>query len=293
MKKGEDVQAGAIVASLDPRDFEVNLRDAQSQLANAEASRRNAKQEYDRARRIQKADVGAISQSVLDQRKTAVDAGRAQVNSAKALVAAASDQKKYTVLRAPFDGVVVERYVDNFEDVQAKQEIVRIVDTSRIEMEVSVPENLISYLPYVQNHRVTFDAFPDTTIPATVKEVSTEASPATRTYEVTLIMEPPAGVKLLPGMAGKATGDLTLPDEKKVDQMVIPESAIFPSPDQTKTYVWVFDPESKTVSRKEVQKGQLSNQGISVTGGISPGEWVVTAGVHFLAEGQQVRLLEP
>ncbi|MCU7871988.1 MAG: efflux RND transporter periplasmic adaptor subunit [Candidatus Thiodiazotropha sp. (ex Lucinoma borealis)] len=292
VKKGEKVQVGDIVARLDPRDFEVELVDANSQLANAKASLRNARQEHQRALRIQTSDVGAISQSVIEQRLAAVDQQQAQVNSAKSLVAAAEDKKKYTLLRAPFDGVVVDRYVDNFEDVQAKAEIVRIVDKSHIEMEVSVPENLISYLPYVQNHRVTFDAFPDTTIPATVKEVGTEASPTTRTYQVTLIMQPPAGVDILPGMAGKATGDLVLPDEQKNNKIVIPESAIFPSDDNANTYVWIFDQDSQTVTRRDVQKGKLSNLGVGITAGINLGEWVVTAGVHFLAEGQQVRLLE-
>ncbi|MCU7933183.1 MAG: efflux RND transporter periplasmic adaptor subunit [Candidatus Thiodiazotropha sp. (ex Codakia rugifera)] len=292
VRKGQVVHAGDIVARLDPRDFEVELTNAKSQQANAEASLRNAKQEYERALRIQKSDMGAISQSVIDQRLAAVDQQKAQVNSAKALVAAAADKTKYTLLHAPFAGVVVKRYVDNFEDVQAKAEILRIVDTSRIEMEVSVPENLISYLPYVQNHRVTFDAFPDTTIPATVKEVSTEASPTTRTYEVTLIMQPPVGVDILPGMAGKTTGELVLPDEQKNDQIIIPVTAVFPSADNIKTYIWIFDQDSQTVARREVKKGKLSNRGISIIEGLSPSEWVVTAGVHFLAEGQQVRLLE-
>ena len=260
VKKGQKVQTRDIVARLHPRDFEVDLSDARSQLANAVASLRNAKQEYARARRIQQSDVGAISQSVLDERLAAVDEGQAQVDSAKALVAAASDKKSYTLLRAPFNGVVVERYVDNFEDVQKNDKILRIVDMSQIEMAISVPENLISYLPYVQNHRVTFDAFPDVTIPATVKEVNTEASSSTRTYEVTLIMKPPTGINILPGMAGKASGDLILPDAQKTDQIVIPETAIFPSHDHTKTYVWVFDPDSQTVTQREVQKGKLGNR---------------------------------
>ena len=58
------------------------------------------------------------------------------------------------------------------------------------------------------------------------------------------------------------------------------------------TYVWVIDEASKTVSKRKVETGQVTNVGIGVTSGLSPGEWVATAGVHFLAEGQPVRILD-
>ena len=73
-------------------------------------------------------------------------------------------------------GTVVATYVENFEDVRAKQAVLRLLDTKKIEMVINVPENLMPNLKYVKSIAVTFDAFPKHTLPATIKEVGTEAS---------------------------------------------------------------------------------------------------------------------
>ena len=94
-------------------------------------------------------------------------------------------------------------YVDNFQNVIAKQRILRLLDTSQIEMEVSVPEALIGLEPYVTDIRVRFKPFPDVEISARIKEISNEASITTRTYPVTIVMDQPEGAEIKPGMAEK------------------------------------------------------------------------------------------
>ena len=59
-----------------------------------------------------------------------------------------------------------------------------------------------------------------------------------------------------------------------------------------KTFVWVIDAETQTVSRREVTVGNLTDQGIMIPKGLQPGEWIATAGVHTLKEGQQVKLMQ-
>ena len=165
----------------------------------------------------------------------------------------------------------------------------RIVDDSRVEMVISIPESLISYAPHVKDIKVTFDTFPDQPIPATIKEIGTEASQTTRTYPVTLIMDQPEGFKILAGMAGRTSG--TPPDSFAGDRLEVPVSAVFSPEEDEKTYVWIIDEQSKTVSRREVSTGELTSRGISIASGLEPGEWIATAGVHTLKEGQEVKLL--
>ena len=55
--------------------------------------------------------------------------------------------------------------------------------------------------------------------------------------------------------------------------------------------MWIIDVKSQKVSQREVKTGKLLDSGIAVTEGIQPGEWIATAGVHYLKEGQQVRIL--
>jgi multidrug efflux pump subunit AcrA (membrane-fusion protein) len=77
------------------------------------------------------------------------------------------------------------------------------------------------------------------------------------------------------------------------EEIVVPLTATFSDlpTDAHKNYVWIFDPGKKTVSRREVKLGPINVQGIKV-GGVRSGEWVVTAGVHHLHEGERVEVLK-
>ncbi len=339
---GDVVKAGDVAAQIDPRDFEVALRNveglleaARAELAamrqarpedirrlkaaveKAQAANRLGEQEYKRITGIRDEDPGAVSQDMIDRvteqrdraaaelrraredlkigergaRAEDIAAKDAEIRSLEASVESASDQLGYTHLRAPFDGTIVATYVENFEDVRAKQPIVRLLDTSRIEMTIDISESLISLAPQVKDVTVVFDPFPDREIVAVIKEIGTEASETTRTYPVTLIMDQPEDITILPGMAGKATGrtvEEMAPDQTSVD---IPVSATFTAGSSGQSFVWVIDEQSKTVSRREVKVGQFTDTGVRILEGLELGEWIAIAGVHYLREGQQVRLL--
>jgi membrane fusion protein, multidrug efflux system len=290
---GDNVATGDVVARIDPRDYEVNVSNAMGQLNQARAVLTRAEADFKRISNIYEEDPGATSQVAVDQARQDRDSARANVQSLTASVATAKDQLSYTYLKAPFDGVVVSKFVENFEDVQAKQPILRIVDKSSIEMVINIPENLISLVPDAINIEVIFDSFPDRKIPAKLKEIGEEASSTTRTYPVTLIMEQPDDITILPGMAGKATGEDSKSSEERVAMgKQVPVTAIFSPDDIDKTYVWVIDETTKTVSKKEVTTGKLTDSGIMLTEGLDTGTWIATAGVHNLREGMEVRILE-
>ena len=289
IKIGEEVRIGDTLAELDKRDFEVSSDNAKANLESAIAQLKNAKIEFERVVQIQRSNPGAVSQSNIDQKHTVYDSAKASKASAIAQMKAAQDRLSYATLKAPFDGVIVQRYVDNYQDIAANSPIFRLVDISKIEMDVSIPENQISHLPYVKNPRVTFEAFPDIEIPAQIKEVSNEASKITRTYNIRMIMDPPPGIDILPGMSGYATADIMLPGQKF--QVIVPLSAVFSSADSLTTFVWKYNKETQTVSKTVVQKGEISEQGLILSNGLKSGDWIATAGVHFLVEGQKVRLL--
>ncbi len=291
---GDKVNKGDVVARIDPRDFEVDLRNAQGQLEKAKAVLQKAETDYERFARIKKRDAGAISQAMIDRSFQQVESSKAEIRSLEASVDAARDRLSYTHLKAPFDGIVTATYVENYEDVKAKQPIVRLIDHSEIEMIVNIPENLISHADYLETAgkvlKVRFDPFPDREIEAQIKEIGKEASKTTRTYPVTLVMDQPEDIKILPGMAGNAASTVPPAEMQGQSQVVIPETSVF-SPDENNTYVWVIDEQAKTVNKREVKTGKLLDSGIEVLEGIQPGEWIATAGVHYLKEGQQVRIL--
>ena len=295
VKVGDKAPKGHKLARIDPRDFQVELRNVQGQLDHAKAVLERAESDYERVVRIKKQDPGAVSQALIDRNRQLVDSSRAEIRSMQAAVASARDKLSYTYLKAPFDGIVTATYVENYEDVKAKQPIVRLIDHSQIEMIVNLPEAIIYQADYLKTVgkalRVRFDPFPDHEIDAQIKEIGKEASKTTRTYPVTLIMDQPEDVKILPGMAGKATRAVVLPGMQDQAGIVIPDTAVFSRDDTDKTFVWVIDEQTKTVSKREVKAGELLDTGISITAGLKPGEWIATAGVHYLQEGQQVRIL--
>lgn len=290
---GDIVSRDDVIANIDPRDYQVQLNNVRGQMDRALANARRAQSEFEREMRILSQDAGATSQTAVDRKRAQRDTAKADIRSLQASVTAAEDNLSYTRLKVPFTGTVVKKFVENFEDVQAKQPIVRIVDDSSIEMVINIPENLIALVPQVRNIEVIFDSFPGRRIPAEIKEIGTEASTTTRTYPVTLIMDQPDDIKILPGMAGKVTGEPDTEDEGKMPiGKQVPVTAIFSPDDIKKTYVWIIDDQNKTVSKREVTTGKLTDTGIMITDGLDTGEWIATAGVHYLHEGMEVRILE-
>jgi RND family efflux transporter MFP subunit len=291
VKVGDKVNQGQVLARIDPRDFEVNLRNVEGRRAEAEAALQFAEAEYGRVVRIREQDPAAISESMVDRKRQEMDAAQSQLVALEADIDAARDQLDYTSMRAPFSGTIVATFVENFEEVQAKQIILRLLDPTHVEMTVEIPESAISYIPYIENIRVRYDAFPGLIIPAEVKEIGTEASSTTRTYPVTFIMEQPEEATILAGMTGEVTGDVALPEEQEQAAIEIPTNAVFS--DKTElSFVWVIDTSSNTVHKREVQLGRLTDYGVTILRGLEAGEIIATAGVHFLEEGQEIRILE-
>lgn len=290
IKVGQKVRLGDELAYLDPRDFEVALANAKANINSAKAQLANATVEYQRVISIQKTNPDIVSKSTIDLRLANFEQAQAAHASAQALMDAAKDRLRYTTLKAPFDGVVVRRYIENYQDVIPNKPVFRLVDISKIELDVHIPENLISNLPYIRNIHVIFESFPEVAIPAVIKEVSNEASLSTRTYQVRLIMTPPSGIKILPGMTGRTYGEV-IKDNGKRGKIVVPINAVFGSAGAKSTYVWKYDAKLKVVNKHPVEKGTLVDQGLVITKGLHYGDIIATAGVHVLTEGQTVTLL--
>ena len=289
---GSEVEAGQLLAQLDPKDYVSALGTVTGQLDRAKAAVIKADADYRRIMNVFKEDAGATSQTAIDLTKAVRDSARGELNSLNSAVAIAQDQLKYTSLQAPFSGEVVATYVENFETIVAKQPILRLLDPTSIEFVINVPENLIGYAPLVEAVTVSFDALPGVAITARVKEVGREASQATRTYPVTLVMEQPEEAEILPGMAGSATVSARLPGDASQVGIEIPAPAVFFSNDPSKSYVWIVDETTSTLQRREVSVGRLSRRGILIRAGLAAGELVVVRGANSVSEGQQVRVAD-
>ncbi len=337
---GTDVKKGDVIGTLDPRDFETALANAQGTLAQArasltametgarpeeveqlkaavaeaEANYKEAKSAFDRTDKLYAR--GAATEQELDvalarrdrtaaqlatakedlniglkgARKEDLDAKRAEIRALEAAVATAKNQLDYTVLKAPFDGEIAARYVDNFQTVLAKQAVVRLLDVSTIEVTVQIPESVIPLVSLVKQVSCRFDVFGDREFIGHVTKTGGEASSTTRTYPVTVEIPQPDDVRILPGMAAKISNKPDESQENSEGSLVIPPAAVFTAEGKGQSYVWVVKEPEMVVARREIKLGELTRVGMVVLEGLERGEWVVTAGVNTLRENQQVKV---
>ena len=284
---GDLVSEGDVIARLDPSTYAADVARLEADLAAAEADAVAKQQQFDRVMKL--VESGTYSDAKGDEARGASNSAAAVVQSVRAALQRARLDLSYTVLKAPYAGRIVSVYAEDFEAIRAQDAIARLLDTTTIEMVVEIPETLISVTPQVKTITVIFDALPDTELIATVKEIGTEASQTTRTYPVTLAMEQPEGAAILPGMAGTARAR-EVQSGVSDNGIVVPPSAIRPGISGDSFAVWVVDPGTGTVALRPVSTGRVFSGGVQIENGISEGEWVVTAGVNSLVEGQKVRL---
>ncbi|WP_066016690.1 efflux RND transporter periplasmic adaptor subunit [Endozoicomonas atrinae] len=277
VKEGELVKEGDEIARLDQVDFEIKLKDRQ-------ASYDVAKADYDRARKL--IEKGAIARAELDNLK-------AKVSTASSQLQAAQQELDYTILRAPFNGRVARRYIDNYEEVSAKQEIISLQDTSALLVEMELPE---SVLIRSRNHKgdytfhARFSSIPDRLFPLTLRETSTQADESTQTYTMTFAMPAIENRLVLPGMSVVVRAEQKSP---RSDIILIPAYAVME--DKNGRFVYLVNDEGNetgSITRKTVTTGKLSKQGIIIESGLAIGDRVVTAGMSQMSEGMKVRLQE-
>ncbi|MDY0884959.1 efflux RND transporter periplasmic adaptor subunit [Dongia soli] len=291
VRVGDQVKEGDVVATLDPAPYQVELDRVASSLQRARAAYANAASQLDRDRQL--LAKGVIAKARFEVSDTTAKQALAEVKSVEAAQERAKLDLSYTQLRAPFDGVVSAAFAEAFAEVNPSQSVIRLIDPAEIEMVVNVPESMISYVPYMVDLKVTFDAVPGIEIPAEVSEIGREPSETTRTYLVKLLLTPPPGVIVVPGMAGQARGRPGPEIAKELQGVLIPLSATFSPDDATRSFVWVVNEGAKTVHRQPVTLGEPVVGGVSVTEGLASGNLIVTAGVHSLREGQAIRVSEP
>ncbi len=248
-----------------------------------------------RLRKTAKASLEAAKQDLAKgkrgARKEDIEAQKSRIRGLEAKLKAAGDALGDTYLKAPFAGVVGKRYVENHQEVQAKQPIVFLQDISRIEVLVDVPENLANWVreKFGPDVVARFVGMPDQFFPLTLKEFSTEADPQTLTYQAVLVMDRPEGIHILPGMTATVEGSPGFSEENR-SSIMIPAIAVTRDSEKT-PFVWILDEADMIVKKTTVRIGALTgSENIVILDGLKLGEKVVTAGVSKIRAGMKVSI---
>ncbi|MGH7154687.1 MAG: efflux RND transporter periplasmic adaptor subunit, partial [Acetobacteraceae bacterium] len=279
---GDHVEPAENLAKLDPQD-EVNaLRSAQAALAAAQASLTKTRDAFERQRQLLAS--GHTPRARYDEARQAFQTAQASVDDTDARLKNQALRVSWTILQADAPGTVSAVGAEPGEVVQPGQMIVRIARRDGRDAVFDVPGRLIRETPGSPEITVRMADDPGIVAMGRVREVATQADPATRTFEVKVgLTDSPPEMRL----GSTVTGTLHI---ETGSAMTIPASALTSL--NGKPAVWLVDPEKLTVSLHQIQTAQFDPDTVIVEHGIETGDIVVTAGVHALHPGQKVRLLE-
>ncbi|EAR61322.1 efflux RND transporter periplasmic adaptor subunit [Neptuniibacter caesariensis] len=284
VSEGEEVKKDQLLARIDPTDYDVTLQ-------RYEAEYKLAKQQFERIKTMLQRKL--VSQSQYDEKAAELSITRAALRQARL-------NRKYTEIHAPYDGVISQRLVENFQNLQAKQPVLILQSNNKLDIEFQLSEAIISQQtrPEALNYQadVVFDVIPDKIFKAVYRERTTEADPATGAYTITLTMPKPVSLQIYPGMAASVSVDLSKVFFIEQSGFVLPVEAVISDETQplnsTKRQIWKVDPETMRVHRADVEVGNITSKGLQVTSGLDVGDIVVVAGANYMREGMKVRQWE-
>lgn len=278
IEKGQSVEKGQLVARIDPRDYQIAVNEARANFTKAEADFKRYQSLYER---------NAVSLADLDVRRSQYDVTKSKLEEAEANL---SD----TGLVAPFSGNITERYVENFQTVQPKQEIAALQNFETLDVIVDAPEQIIATARRTEEGTdlvARFDVAKEREFPLTFREVAAQADPKTQTYEVRFSMKSPEGINILSGM----TAEVVIRTQKAATTdsvFAVPSSAVFAADEDGQSSVWVVG-DDLTVHRRVVQLGSVTGTGsVQITEGLRAGERIAVAAASQLREGMKIRLLD-
>jgi len=292
VKSGDTVEKGEIVARLDDRDARTRLENAQSNFNLADATFARMRISLERQ---------AISRARFDE-------AEAEYLSAKSQLASAKDQLSYTILKAPFDGVISRVPVDVFQVVSAQQPIAELQRPGSIDVSFQLPEQQVRRIQPETSKTVResgttiawvqFPEIPDKRYAASYKEHDSNASQGSLSYEVTVTLPVPDDITVLSGMSATVLLDYQTLTGESAPSWLIPTTALVSSNDEPGTgVVWRYIDDPKTESGDEkgrvepitVKPGRKVNNGVLVQGDLNSGDRIVVAGTHRMNRDRSVR----
>jgi len=279
---GDRVEPGQLVAVLDSEVERNSRNSAQADVAAAQATLDQSVAFERRQKKL--LDERVISPNEYDSALRQLRTAQAQLDATQARLKSAEEQLGYTELKSDAAGVITEKGAEVGEVVPAGKMILKVAQQSGRDGVFDVPAQAMrDGLAVGERVEVWLADHPDIKATGQVREISPEADPVTRNYQVKVgLTDPPSGMFLGATIVGRVI--------LKSDSLIeIPSSALTMIED--KPAVWVVDAKDQRVQRRKIAIARYAPASVIVTDGLQSGDRVVTAGVQQLHEGQAVKLL--
>ncbi len=260
-KAGDPVKAGDALAVLDDRDVRARVEQARSALAAAEAQAVQAEADYARVKGLFEKE--AATQRDLEAAEARAKSVRAQVTQARSAVKEAEVMLGETILRAPFDGVVAERFADPGDTAVPGKPLFLVHDPSQLRLEAQVPESCASKASVGMKVRARIDSL-DRDVMARMEEISPVADPQSRTFLIKAALPPEKALR--PGTFGRF-----LQTCGKKTALLIPAGAVTRS-GQLEMVRVLENGEART---RHVKTGKAHGERVEILSGLREGEKVL------------------
>lgn len=292
--QGQAVQAGEVLARLDPEPKTIAVNQARARLTVARANFIEAQQNYERTAELFERQFA--SRADFEAAEANYSAARGNLEAAETELEQSERDLARTELVAPFSGSIAERSVNPYQEVASGEEAFVLQSDQALKVEVLVPETLIRFLDYGQRVQVTLPSLQDEKLKGRVSEIGSRASSG-NAFPVSIQLTG-TGPDLRAGMTAAVTFNFDSYTEGQ-PVFLIPLSALAldygvvqaaqRSEEAPTVPVFIVGDDNR-IQVREVMIGGLRGDMLEVFRGLEAGDRIVSAGVSFLREGMEVEL---
>lgn len=275
---GDHVEAGAVLARLEPKVQQANVSAAQAGVLAAKAAVGQANADFTRQNAL--FDQGLVTRSLFEQAQTTVQTAAAALDVANAQLATAREALRQTILTASVAGIITERNLSAGEIAQAGQPVFTLAADGPRDAVFNVQEAVFLAQPPGEHGVIESVDNPTVTATGTIRSVSPVLDAKTGTVQVTVSIADPTGDLPL-GSAVIATVKA-----RAFPAVILPWSALWS--DAGKPAVWTVDPADSSVALTPVGIGAYVTGSVIIASGLEPGKVVVVEGAKLLHPGQIV-----
>src|SRR6266853_3203815 len=278
---GALVTAGTVLAQLDPTDERVAVESAQSAVSAAQAELARASSEEASYRHL--LERGLTTRTAYIEQQTAAKTAQSRLQQSTSDLDLRRRQLNYTTLRANRDGVITRVSADVGAVLGQGQVVATLAQPSELDVVFDVADTQVDTVRNAKTVAAALLSARDKPLVAYVREVSPSADPVTRTYRVkcTLPGQPP-------GWRLGLNTIVTLASGNAAHGIRIPATALYEK--DRKSAVWIVRLDH-TIELRPIEVARYDTDSVEIGSGLRAGERIVTAGVHKLLAGQEVRLL--
>ncbi len=275
---GSHVEAGQVLALLDPAEQQADVDASSAAVAAAESQLRVAKATFERQKSLIAS--GFTTRPSFDQAQEGLRTAEGALEVAKAQLGSANEALGYTALRAEAAGVITTRSLEVGQVVQAAQPVFALAQDGERDAVFDVYESI--FFGGLDGSRVSLALIsdPDVTASGYVREVSPAIDAKSSTIRVRVaVKDSPPAMTLGSAVAGTVK-------TKAQQQIALPWTALMAA--GSRPAVWIIDPATRTASLQPVRIGGYEAGGVLIEAGLKPGERVVIDGGKLLSPGQPV-----